>query len=97
MIFPFDPEAEVAYLQLQELGFKVPQEISLLSFGGTRRENALLHRLSSLVVDEYELGRRAGELLHEMRSGVRPLDDNETVTSPLGLYAGATLGPAPGR
>ena len=42
-----------------------------------------------------ELGRRAAELLDEISSGTRPLDDTEEITMPLALSDGLTLGPVP--
>ncbi len=97
LVMSFDSEAEVAYLLLKELGLRVPEDISLVSFGGACRDGAVLHRLSAVVVDEYALGQRAGQLLYEMRTGQRSLDDRETVLFPLSLYAGTTLGTGPGR
>jgi DNA-binding LacI/PurR family transcriptional regulator len=97
LMMGFDAEAEVAYLLIKELGLRIPEDISLVSFGGTCREGAILNRLTSVVVDEYALGQQAGRLLYEMRSGKRPLDDRETVMFPLSLCKGTTLGPAPER
>ncbi len=91
----FDSEAELIYLLLGQLGLKVPEDISRVGFGGRWREGAILRRLTSVTVDEAELGRRAAELLHEMRIGDRPLDDAEEVVMPLRLAEGQTLGPAP--
>jgi GntR family transcriptional regulator of arabinose operon len=92
---PFDAEAELAYLTLARLGFKVPGDVSIISFGGAWREGALTRRLTSVTVDEEELGRRAAQLLHEMRMRERPLDDGTEVVLPLNLSTGETLGPAP--
>lgn len=92
---PFDSEAELAYLILTRLGFKVPGDVSLVGFGGTWREGALTRRLVSVTVDEEDLGRRAAQLLHEMRMRERPLDDGTEILLPLSLSDGETLGPAP--
>ena len=90
----FDPQTELAYLLLQELGLKVPEDISLIGFGGTWREGAMLEKLAAVTVDTGELGRRAVKLLCEMRRGGRPLDDSEEFVMPLALAMGGTLGPA---
>ena len=90
----FDPQSEMAYFLLQELGLKVPRDISLIGFGGTWREGAMLDRLTAVTVDEGKLGRRAVKMLCEMRNGTRPLDDNEEFEMPLSLAKGSTLGPA---
>jgi DNA-binding LacI/PurR family transcriptional regulator len=91
----FDSEAELAYLILSRLGIKVPEEISLVSFGGAWREGAIARRLTSVTVDEEEVGRHAVRLLHEMRMRERPLDDGTEILLPLSLSDGETLGPAP--
>ncbi len=91
----FDSEAELAYLILSRLGVKIPEDISLVGFGGAWREGAITRRLTSVTVDEEELGRHAVRLLHEMRVRERPLDDGTEILLPLGLSGGETLGLAP--
>ena len=93
----FDPDAELLYLLLGQLGIKVPEDISLISFGGAARESAILKRVTAITVDEAELGRRAAEWLYEMHTGDRELDNAEKQTMPLGLAEGRTVGPVPSR
>ena len=90
----FDSLAEVIYLLLPRLGLRSPEDVSLVGFGGARREGALARRLTSVVVDEIGTGRRAVELLHQMRCGDRPIDDNEEIVLELTLSRGETLAPA---
>ena len=78
---------------LGRLGLRVPEDISLVGFGGTWRDGAIARELTSVAVDETEVGRRAAGLLHQMRNGDRPLDNNEEILMPLCLSAGRTLGP----
>lgn len=91
----FDSEAELVYLLLNRMGVQLPEQVSLVGFGGTWREGAIARRLTSVAVDEEELGRQAATLLEEMRRRTRPLDDATEVVLPLSLTAGETLGPAP--
>jgi GntR family transcriptional regulator, arabinose operon transcriptional repressor len=91
----FDSEAELAYLLLQRLGVRVPEEVSLIGFGGTWREGALARRLTSVAVDEEELGKTAVGLLAEMRRRERPFNDMTELLLPLSLSQGETLGLAP--
>lgn len=91
----FDSAAELVYLLLLRLGLRVPEDISVIGFGGTMRGSPTLRRITSVTVDETEIGRRAVELLDRMRRGELPLDDHETSTMPIGLSDGQTLGPAP--
>ena len=88
----FDSEAELIYLLLNQMGVKVPDDISLIGFGGTWREGVLARRLTSVTVDEEELGRQAVKLLDEMRRRERLLDDAAEIVMPLSLATGATLG-----
>lgn len=92
----FDSEAELLYLLLPRLGLRVPEDVSVVGFGGTWREGALLRRLTSVVVDEEWLGKTAVDLLDEMRRGVRSIDDTTDIVLPLALSDGETLGPATG-
>jgi GntR family transcriptional regulator, arabinose operon transcriptional repressor len=90
---PFDSEAESVYLLLNQMGVKVPDDISLISFGGTWREGALTRRLSAVVVDEEELGKNAARLLDQMRRREKPLNDATEIIMPLSWANGETLGP----
>jgi len=90
----FDSMSELVYLLLGQLGLRVPDDVSLIGFGGSWRESAMLRRLTAVTVDEGDLGRRAAQLLHEMRSGDRPMDDAEEVVMSLNLFEGQSLGPA---
>lgn len=87
--------AEQIYLQAEELGLKVPRDLSLISFGGTWRGHGLAERISCVAVDEHQLGARAAELLHEMRSGKRPIDSDERIEFPVSILPGETIGPPP--
>jgi GntR family transcriptional regulator of arabinose operon len=91
----FDSEAEVVYLQLSRMGVKIPEQMSLVGFGGTWREGAITRSLNSVTVDEEALGCHAATLLDEMRRRVRPLDDATEILMPLSFSDGTTLGPAP--
>ncbi len=87
----YDPTAEMIYLHLQRLGLRVPEDISLVGFGGALREGPLTRRLTSVVVDEVAAGQKAVALLHEMRRGERPIDDHEEFVLGLELSEGETV------
>lgn len=91
IVTTFDSLAEMIYLLLPRLGLRVPEDVSLLGFGGMWREGAITRRLTSVVVDEIATGRQAVSLLHEMRSGQRPIDDNTEIVMELSLSEGETL------
>ena len=91
----FDNLAELLYLQLGRLGLRVPKDISLMGFGGVERRGAVQRQLTSVAIDEAQVGRRAVELLGEIRSGKRPITDSEKIIIPLTMTGGRTLGPVP--
>jgi DNA-binding LacI/PurR family transcriptional regulator len=87
-------DAEQVYLQATSLGYSVPRDLSIVSFGSTWRGHGLAQRISGPVVDEHQLGARAAQVLHEMREGRRPLDSDERIEFPVTMYRGETMGPA---
>ncbi len=91
----FDNLAELLFLQLGRLGLRVPQDISLMGFGGSDRRGPIQRQLTSVAVDEAQVGHRAVELLDEIRSGKRPITDNKKIMIPLVMTDGRTLGPTP--
>ncbi len=91
----FDSLAELIYMLLARRGLRVPHDVSLISFGGARRQGALARQLTSITIDEDRLGQDAVDLLDAMRRGDLPIDRNDTRDVSLGLSHGATLGRAP--
>jgi DNA-binding LacI/PurR family transcriptional regulator len=73
------------------LGLKSPDDVSLMGFGGAWRSGILTKRLNSVVIDEIGTGRQAVELLHEMRRGDRPLEDNTEIVLKIEISEGETL------
>lgn len=90
----FDGTAELIFLQLMRRGVSVPDEVSLVSFGGATRLGAMQHRLTAVTVDEAMIGRLAAQMLDEMRGGKRPIDSDERFEIALGFTEGRTLGDA---
>jgi GntR family transcriptional regulator, arabinose operon transcriptional repressor len=90
------PDAEVAYLEALALGLKIPEDLSLIYIGSKWREEGLAKRIACIGIDEFQIGAQAARLLNEMRSGQRPLDNDEQFVFPPELLLGETLGPAPG-
>jgi GntR family transcriptional regulator of arabinose operon len=76
---------------LARRGVRVPDDVSLLGFGGGRRQGALAQQLTSITIDEEQLGHDAVELLDQMRRGDLPIESNETRWVRLGISDGATL------
>jgi DNA-binding LacI/PurR family transcriptional regulator len=91
IVATFDSLAELIYYQLQKLGLRVPQDVSLIGEGGTWREDPFSRRLTSVVIDETATGQKAVELLHEMRCGDRAIDSDEVFVMQPELYRGETL------
>jgi DNA-binding LacI/PurR family transcriptional regulator len=93
IVTTYDTEAELLYVALGQMGLHMPEDISVISFGGKNRQGAILRQFTSVVIDGAWVGRRAGELLQEMQDGRRPLDDNEEIVIPISMAEGRTLGP----
>jgi len=96
IVTSYDPLAEIIYMALAQSGVRMPQDVSLISFGGTWRENPITQTLTSVAIDSTEVGNKAAHLLGEMRSGKRALDNSEVLSLPLSITSGTTAGAVPG-
>ncbi len=93
----FDSEAELIFLLLTtQFGVNIPNDMSLMGIGGNWRVSTMAQRLTSVVVDEDEIGRRAIAFLDQMQRGERPLHDAEVSVVGLAISEGKTLATAPG-
>ncbi len=92
-----DSLGEMVYLLAGQMGLNIPEDLSLVSFGGSDRQGAIIRRLKSVTLDGAEIGSQAARLLYEMRDGSRPLDNDEVIEMPLGLSDGETVGPPSDR
>ena len=87
----FDPDAEMVYMILTKMGLKIPEDVSLITFGGKVRKGAIVSRLTAVTVDGAETGRLAGKLIKEMIDGDRAIDDTEEFTLNVEIHHGETL------
>jgi GntR family transcriptional regulator, arabinose operon transcriptional repressor len=90
-IFSTNPMAEMIYLLALESGIRVPGDVSIIGTGSTWRESPLAQRITTVAIDEMAMGRQAVSLLHEMRNGTRPLNDNTEITMDVELLEAETL------
>ncbi len=88
----FDSLAEVVYLLLTEMGLRLPEDISLIGLDDTHHEGPIISELSSVTIDEAEVARRAVELLHDMQTGKRSIEDTERFLIPAKFVNARTLG-----
>lgn len=88
---PGETDACLIYLLLARMGLRVPDDVSIVSYCGVWRPNALSRRLAAVVVDEAQVGCNAVQLLDEMSRKVRPLDDVERSLIPFDFSPGETL------
>lgn len=84
---------ELIYLLLNRMGLHIPRDVSLIVEGGPWRKGPIAQKLTTVVVPETDIGRRAAQLLDEMRHARRPVDDNEVIPFPLMITEGETVGP----
>lgn len=93
----FDSLAETVYMQLSQRGLRVPQDVSVVGFGGIFRGGGLSRHLASVTIDEVSLGTQAIELLWKMRNGQIPIDSGEHRQIALSFNFGSTLAPQGAR
>lgn len=89
----FDATAEMLFLIAGRIGLRVPEDLSIVCFGGADRVGPIARRLTAITVDEEATARQAVKLLIQMNEGRRPLQSAEIIPMPLGLNPGATLAP----
>lgn len=75
---------------LQRAGVRVPEDVSVTGFDGLDLPLIAPHRLTTVVQDGPEKGRRAATQLLQLISGSTPMPNDMTVV----LREGTTLGPA---
>jgi len=92
-----DDFAYSANCLLQEVGLRVPEDISLIGLGDVNRSGAFTRRLTSVGIDGAKMGKEAVRLLDEIVSGQRNIHDVEQCEMTISLSDGQTLGPAPRR
>jgi len=86
-----DTEAETLFMISNKIGVKIPEELSIMGTGVTRREGFMKKYLSSITIDALELGKKAAILLEEMNSGQRPIAQSCKILMPLAIWPGQTL------
>ena len=86
-----DSEAEMIYLLLGDLGLKVPADVSLIGFGSSLRLTSLRSKLTSVTVNEYEIGREAARMLFRIREGQEPIDQAREICVVAELTLGDTV------
>lgn len=95
IIDPWDSDMEACYFALTSLGVRVPEEMSLVSFGGASRMTTLTKRLTAVTVDEPKTAELTAQLLDEMRTGSRPIADASSFAVPLSFHQGETVSVPP--
>lgn len=95
IIDPWDSDMEACYFALTGAGFDTPADISLVSFGGASRMNALTKRLSAVTVEETLTAKLTARLLGEMLRGERLITDATPFSVPLGCHLGETIAAPP--
>ena len=91
-----DDEAELIHHLSMELGYRVPRDFSLIGFGDCHDRSGVFRKgLTSVSVNEFNLGARAARVLQEVRDGERSVDSDEIVFKLITLVKGSTLDAAP--
>jgi DNA-binding LacI/PurR family transcriptional regulator len=87
----FDSIAELLYVSLMQMGVRVPDDVSLVSFGGSHRGGVIASRLTAVVVDEAHAGERAAALFADIAGGRRSMRDPHTEVMAISVKKGETL------
>jgi len=86
-----DTEAERVYWIATQFGLKVPDDLSIIGFGDVHRDTVFRKQLTSVALDELELGRKAAGLLCQMCNGDKAVECDDTYYMQLDLFRGNTL------
>ena len=85
-----DTEAENVLWTAGHIGLKVPDDLAVVGFGVSTREGMYRKQLTSVLLDASQIGKKAIELLAEMRSGKRSITSDEVFHVDLGFVQGST-------
>ncbi|MFI4913147.1 MAG: GntR family transcriptional regulator [Sedimentisphaeraceae bacterium JB056] len=86
-----ETEAERVFWVAYRMGLRIPEDISLVGFGDSRRNTIFKKMLTSVVIDESELGGIAAKMLCEINGRQRSINDNSVIYQGLYLYEGASV------
>lgn len=67
IFFNNDNDAEMVYWLAMQMGIRIPQDISIISFGDCHRNSMFSRMLTSVVLDEYDLGVQTAKMLYQMK------------------------------
>jgi len=87
----FDPLAEYLYLRATRQGVQIPEDLSIVSFGGAQRDLGMLKYLTAATVDEVAVGEQAAMLLDQSIGGAATDADTTELEIAFSFYQGATL------
>ena len=91
-IFANDLEVgETVYMEALHLGLRVPEDVSIVAFGGKWREGPIREQLAAVTVDEVELGRDAAHLLNSLQVDRSAWGQPRQAILPLEFAAGPSL------
>jgi DNA-binding LacI/PurR family transcriptional regulator len=86
----FDRLANLVYWEAIRQGVRIPDELSIVSFGGNRTLGSTPH-LASVIADEFQTGQRACELIDEIHVGTRPIAGDARFPIAISFDEGETL------
>ncbi len=87
--------AERIYLEAIRLGMSVPEDLSIVAFGGKWREGSIREQLAAVVIDEVELGRRAAKVLDDLQGNPSAQVEYKQMIMPLEFTASRSLAEPP--
>jgi GntR family transcriptional regulator of arabinose operon len=86
-----DDEAERLYWLAVKFNIKVPQDLSIIGFGDSHRHSVTREFMSSIVVDEYGLGKEAANILCQIKNHRISAKDNFKNVIDLDFHYGSSI------
>ncbi len=83
----------ILLLSAQKMGLSIPEDLTLIQYGFKHPDCMMLKRISSLGCDLSKLGAKTVEVLGEILSGKRSINDSEKITIDLVFDRGETIAP----
>ena len=83
---------ERVYLEALRLGMRVPEDLSIVAFGGKWREGPIREQLAAVTIDEVELGREAARRLNILQADHSAWGQPRQTMMPLEFIPGQSLG-----
>ncbi|QDU56887.1 GntR family transcriptional regulator [Aeoliella mucimassa] len=88
---PWDADAESLYLCAMNEGLSIPEDLSIVSFGGAGRTGTLSGSMARVIIQERDVAELVVSLLTRMQRGAMPLASNDYHEVDVSFFQGSTM------